>query len=258
MTNRLQNNKNVKDTKYILMGNGGDGTIALLQWALETDLTSFCFVSIDTGFAHHAWEQRIQHIHAWLEEKQISFCRLSAKAFPEWIQARASFPSIQFPWCASVLKGLPYNDFFDEIDPFNHTTIVMAKTKFDARSSSDLPEYIEASAYFGDRRVWHPLYNTDIKNFQRLIHATGFKLLGHRSLECEPCIYNTTSDFARLHTKEVQRLRALEAELQQTMFTQPVHAMQVAAASAVLPEIKVEHYLNQFDGGCGMPYGCGL
>jgi 3'-phosphoadenosine 5'-phosphosulfate sulfotransferase (PAPS reductase)/FAD synthetase len=244
--------------RYLLVGNGGNGTIALLQWALTQTFTHIEFVSIATGFCDRAWEERMQTIHAYASQHEIHEQRLSAQPLPLWIRKKNSFPSKKFPWCAQVLKGLVINDYLDQIDPSGNVTVVLAKRQADSRASQQLTEWRDRNPYFGDRRVWLPLWQLTDSDCQRAVSDAGFSWLPHRSLECDPCTYNTEQDFARLPDEALARTAALEQELGVNMFGQPLPEI-VQQARAVLPKMtETAHSLNQFDMGCGAPYGCGI
>jgi hypothetical protein len=242
---------------YIFTGNGGNGTVALLQWVYEQSIAGE-FIWVNTGFAHHSWLQRQEEIAEFATRIGLRFISIEATPLSQWIRARHSFPSIKFPWCASVLKGLPLNAWLDEHDSECMRTVVLAKARCLSRGLTDLPEFIAGDAKFGARRVWHPLYNHSQEDFLALITRANFPLLSHRALECDPCVYNTSNDFAHLSSTEIARVAALENEVQHTMFGEPIASLSNQKVSDTEGADTIALDYSAFDAGCGAPFGCGL
>lgn len=249
---------NAQHPHYVLLGNGGNGTIAALQWVLTQSIPNVEFISIATGFSDAAWEERLQTIHAFAKKHGLREQRLAAQPLPLWIRTKNSFPSKKFPWCAQMLKGLVINDYLDDIDPRGQAIVILAKRHQDSRASQQLPEWIDRSPHFAERRVWHPLWQITDADCQQLVHTAGYSWLPHRSLECDPCIYNTPQDFARIPTEALSRTEALEQDMKMTMFGAPIHTCVQQAQVASVSMHTDDFPLNQFDMGCGAPYGCGI
>jgi hypothetical protein len=243
---------------YLLVGNGGNGTVAALQWIIHSGLANVTFVSVATGFCDVSWEERIDTIHEFARLHGIPEKRLHAKAFAHWVEKKNSFPSRKFPWCAQMLKGFPINDYLDDIDPAGNVIVILAKLRSNSRASEQVTEWLEGSPHFGQRRVWHPLWTMSQEESQRLVHEAGFAWLAHRSLECDPCIYNSNADFVRLSSEAEARVTALEKNVQAPMFGQPLAIMIKNAQAENDHSLCSEYPLNQFDMGCGAPYGCGI
>jgi len=126
----------------------------------------------------------------------------------------------------------------------------------------NLPEYIEESEHFGERRVWYPLYQHDRQARDDLIKRAGFEVLPHRSLECDPCIHSNKRDLSRLDEVSIKRVDRLEKTIDCSMFDIRNNAqssgINVAVANAKNDNIEDKEGLyEQFDMGCGSPYACG-
>uniref|UniRef100_UPI000374A920 hypothetical protein n=1 Tax=Legionella tunisiensis TaxID=1034944 RepID=UPI000374A920 len=180
---------------------------------------------------------------------------LSAQAtFAEMVIDRKQFPSRKFQWCASFLKGLAILTHLDELDPACEAYIVSGKRQLDSRRYANLQEFEQQDDLYQGRTLWHPLWQTGNEAFTALIKRAGFSLLPHQSLECSPCIHANLGELKRLDAQALQRLDKLEQQINQTMFQQPINQL---AKCSVKGRIKENLGLQQFDLGCGAPWGCG-
>lgn len=246
----------------IIFGNYGDGTIALIQWAHENALDDVTVCTIETGFASTSeiWQQHLQKGQTLALKYGFKVKTLSAvMTWSELILQRQAFPNPQFSWCAGWLKGVTVLDYLDEIDPSCMATILLPKHTTSVRGDVLLPEWEEHSPHFGDRRVWHPLYNFNDTAFYDLIHCAGFVPLHHRSLECASCIYSTPTDLSRLTDADQSKVAELEHRLQQPLFAASAYDGAEGIAAVVewaqkqpLKQNKIEYAL-----GCGTPFACG-
>jgi len=227
----------------VIHSNYGDESIALVQWAFEQGLNA-TVVSIDTGWAAEAWQQRVQRGQRHAEDCGFQVERLISKiTFSEAVLGRCAFPSSQFQWCTGLLKGLPFLDWLEAIDGAGDVIVLLAKRKTAALAHLTLKEWVEVCEYHGDRTVWHPLFDLPDDERDALLERAKFTPLGHRSLECEPCINSTAKDMARLSIKDSQKLRSLEKEI---------------GASWGTPPKAPQKYLDLFYRSCGNHFGCGL
>ncbi|MDE5037814.1 hypothetical protein NAI57_10930, partial [Francisella tularensis subsp. holarctica] len=65
-----------------------------------------CILSVDTGFAAANWNSYLEAVFDCLTKENISYFHLkSENTFQDLVLARKQFPSQQFSWCASFLKG---------------------------------------------------------------------------------------------------------------------------------------------------------
>ena len=239
----------------IIFGNFGNQTIALIQYAHEQAFNDVYVISVDTGWAAETWQSRVEQGEALARQYGFKVVRLSSKAsFADLVRDRQQFPSKKFQWCAGFLKGLPLLDWLDQHDSACEATIILGKRRADSRANAKLTEFIDESEHYGERRVWHPLYKYDDSEFAALIERAGFEVLEHRSLECDPCIHNTSSDFRRMSDSDIKRLRNLEVEVHKLMFREPIDGM---VGNAHYYASEDENKEEQFYMGCGSPFACG-
>lgn len=248
--------------KHVIIGNYGNNTIALLQWLIEAKLSACGIVSIDTGWAAHNWHERVAQGEAYAGAHGVQVVRLqSPLSFQELAQDRGAFPSVKYQWCAGLLKGAVLNAWLDECDPQAEVIILLAKCRASARGWANLPEYIAESAHYGDRKIWHPLYNHTLVERDQLIRRAGFVPLNHHSLECDPCVHANLSDFQRIAAEDIEKTTHLEHEVVATMF--PDYAVKTQDFRQLVHwarQQKSEPSTNNdeaFALGCGSPWGCG-
>lgn len=242
-----------KSYPYILFGNYGNNTIALIQWCIEKNIQQLTVVSVDTGFAEPAWLIRIKEAEQYCLAHGFKVERLKAlESFQDCVRQRGQFPSQKFQWCAGLLKGVTLLDWLDVVDIRMQYTIMLAKRKNTALGIP-LSEWIERSEHYGERRVWHPLFDCAEAEYHRLIQSAGFDILPHQSMECAPCIHASDADFARLSQSAIARTDALEKEIGQPMFHDTIEKM-VSKASIS----KTTSSRATVDMGCGDPYACGI
>lgn len=224
--------------KYVIRANCSDESIALIEYMDQLKLTG-TVVYIDTGWAAKGWDRRVQATKEWVLTKGFSFVALkSPMTFSELVRDRKAFPSRKFQWCAGLLKGIPLLQWLDEQDPSCETVVCIAKRQ--ARMREPLPEFIEECEYHGDRRVWHPLWQTTDETLQGLLAFVPLAPHARRSLECDPCVNSSPFDLTGLQAEDFAKTLALEQEIK---------------ASLVYPAC-FDH--NLFSLGCGDPFGCGL
>ena len=235
---------------YYIIGNFGNHSIALAQWAIENITDELKFIAVDTGWAAREWSRRVDTCKRYLEKNHIEVCMLNAKAtFADMVRQRGQFPSQKFQWCAGFLKGLAINDFLDEHDPLCQAYLVFGKRKSDSRVNALLSEYQTNSEHYNDRTLWYPLLDCDDNQFHHLIKRSGMAVLAHRSLECQPCIHSSANEIHNLNKHDLIRLNQLEEQVKSKMF--PDSLTKINSMSKKISNIA------QFDMGCGSPWGCG-
>ena len=83
--------------------------------------------------------------------------------------------------------------------------ILLGKYRAKSPALITLPEFIEESEHYGERKVWHPLYDHTQEEIVSLVQRSGLSLLHHRSLECDPCVNNTDADFFTFTARSILR-----------------------------------------------------
>lgn len=236
----------------IIFGNYGNPTVAAIQWAFEQGLPIDAVISIDTGWAGRGWLTRVEQAEKFVKKCGFTAVRLVAKPlFEELMIDRGNFPSTKFQWCAGFLKGLTLLDWLDKHDAAAEATIILGKRRLDSKLNFDLPEYIESSEHYGDRKIWYPLFNHSDPDYQKLLQHSGLPILTGRSLECDPCVNSFGKDLARLADSDMQKTKQLEAKVGSHIFSLPIEEMRKQARESKQDSDRL------FDMGCGSPFACG-
>lgn len=242
--------------KYLIFGNFGDNTIALIQWAHLQRLESVVVAHVETGLGASQWQERVAQGQQLARQFQFATVTLTPTLdFTQLIKDRKDFPSVKYQWCTTFLKALPLLNFLDEHDPSNNTMILLGSRKADSRARSNLPTFIEESEYYGDRSVSYPLCDFTNEQRDRLIKLAGFEVLNSRSLECNPCVHFEYNHFAHLPLETVEKIAALEQEISKCMFKQKPLSEIVISADKISSRTKTG--IESFDLGCGSRYVCG-
>lgn len=248
---------------HIIFGNYGNETIALIQWAAKSKLNNVYVVSIDTGWAAEWWKYRVRQSEQLAKQYGFIVERLTSKpSFARLIKQQQDFPSTKYQWCASFLKGLVFFDWLDSVDPAGEALILLGKRRVASSTSANLPEFIEESEHYGERKVWYPLYDCSNETFTELIFRSGLSYLPHRSLECDPCVNNSWADFMRLQSNDIEKTANLEKNLQQSMFA-PQNYDGAKDIEQVVDWVKKQKKSANVapsiaEMGCGTPFACGL
>ncbi|MFI4954950.1 MAG: phosphoadenosine phosphosulfate reductase [Gammaproteobacteria bacterium] len=249
---------------YIIIGNYGNDTLALIQWAVEHALVNVTVVSVDTGWAAPSWAKHVLECEARVREQGYQVVRLvSTTSFTNLIKQRGYFPTPKFQWCANVLKGAPILLWLDQHDPSVSARVLLGHRRVSARSKQNLPEHISESDSFAGRDVYYPLATMSTVKRDKLLSHAGVVPLTHRSLECDPCINSDTFDLSLLNQDEIQRLNELEVAVGKMMF---VHLTDKLSDGGILNIIKNAEKVSSSakssdvleNMGCGDPYGCGI
>jgi len=251
--------------QYTIFGNYGNGTIALLQWVIESNLSSkTSVISVDTGWAAPDWEERVNQAEIFARNHDIEVIRLKSPSnFSKLIINRNAFPDLKFQWCSAFLKGLPMMDYLNAHDPNNETIIVSPKVPFMARINQAMKEFIDQDLYF-ERKIWQPFYQITRSEWENLIKRTKqFSVLSHRALECDPCIVNDNRDMLRMKKSTIKQVQKLEKRVNRPMFSPKAYGG-AQGIEAVIHYIKntssQEHQNNYYDNamqGCGSHWFCG-
>jgi len=245
----------------IISSSFGNDSIALIQWAYENKLDC-TVVYIDTGWSGGGWESRIEDGEQFAKHCGFEFARIKPEVqFEELMQMKKGFPNQRFQWCSGLLKGIPFLNWIDEIDPDCKEVVMVGKRRSESRERAKTPEFIESSDYHGGRKLWHPLYKHGDLERDALLERAGFEPLPHRSLECHPCVNANRDDFKLLNPLDVERVAKLESIVGKTMFRPARHNGAIGIVNVVEWAKRgkyIEGQEDMFDSGCGGFYGCGL
>lgn len=203
----------------VISSSYGNDSVALIQWAKENDLPDVTVVFIDTGWSAPGWLDRVATMEDWV--RSLGFAAVHIKPeiqFEELMRRKKGFPSQRLQWCSGLLKGLPFLTWIDDVDPECKAVVLIGKRREESIDRKDTPEFVDASIYHGGRKIWHALYLHVKAQRDELIRRAGFEPLPHRSKECSPCINANKGDLVSLCSSDIDKVKSLESETNQTMF----------------------------------------
>jgi 3'-phosphoadenosine 5'-phosphosulfate sulfotransferase (PAPS reductase)/FAD synthetase len=210
--------------KYVISSSYGNDSVSMIQWAREQKLQDLTVVFIDTGWAAPGWLDRVARMEQWVQSIGFNVAHLkSGIGFEELIVSKKGFPSQRYQWCSAMLKGIPFLNWIDDADPDREAIVMIGKRREESQERADTPEFIEASEFHGDRKVWHPLYMHTEAMRNELLCRAGIAVLPHRSKECSPCVNANKGDLRQLTENDIARVEALESKVGKTMFRPKRH-----------------------------------
>ena len=240
---------------HVVFGNYGNESLALIEWTRQENLKNVTVISVDTGAASASWLAHVTSAEAYVRRCGFTAVRLRAQPdFAQEVLRRHAFPSQQFQWCASLLKGITLLNYLDNVDPQAAAVVLLAKRRLAARTWYDLPEWEIDNPYFGERKVWHPLHQHDRQARDALLRTAGFVPMTHRSLECEPCIFNQPHEFERLSFARQQAVADLELAAGVTMFAEAIGSL---CQQQHKQQVSSTEFGEQFAKSCGDHFACG-
>ncbi len=211
---------NVFKLRYAISVSYGNDSIALMQWAYERGLRGGVAVTYcDTGWSAPGWPQRVIEGERFARSLGYTPIRCSSIGMQELVRTRKGFPGNAQQFCTAHLKGLPFLEWIDEVDPDGDAIVMIGKRREESVKRRQTREIIgEGSEYHGMRKVWHPLYAHTKAERDALLSRASFEVLPHRSDECSPCVNANREDFLRLTPGTIERVNDLEVDVGQPMF----------------------------------------
>ena len=247
----------------IISSSCGNDSIALIQWAIENDVSNLVVTYLDTGWSAPGWADRVERISGWCESKDIPFFKIKSMGMEDLVRMKKGFPSNQHQFCTQWLKGVPFLTWIDEYDPEFKAKVLVGKRRVESKARANTPEFIENSEHHGGRTLWHPLYKHTDEMRNELLDRAGFEILPHRSQECSPCVNANKNDFLLLKPEQIQRVNDLEVEIGRSMFrpkrfnAMGIHGVMTWAKYGKR-KMRLEPGEIEQGSGCDGAYGCGL
>lgn len=202
----------------VISASYGNDSVAMIQWAHETGLADVTVAYCDTGWAAPYWPQRVAQGEALAQSYGFQTVRCKSLGMAELVRMKKGWPGNGQQFCTMHLKGLPFLQWIDEVDPDCKAFVLIGKRRAESEKRKNTPEFIESSEHHGGRTVWHPLYMHTDEARNALLASAGFEVLPHRSRECSPCVNANRPDFLDLTPGEVERVCELEVEIGKPMF----------------------------------------
>ncbi len=243
---------------HIIISNYSKRSLALIQWAAERSLPEVTVCYVDTGWSAQGWLEFVSAAERFCRGRGFRVRRLASRVtFADLMDIKRGFPSRKHQWCSLHLKGITLLQWLDEIDADCRATLLLARGAGGESFEKQVPEFVEESEYHGGRRVWHPLFDTDDSELERLFSATGLTLPAGCS-ECAPCINSSAAELCRLSEEDIRRIEELEEELGVPMFT--VGDAAESGIRAVIHRAREQNPDDErrpFKYGCSAEFGCG-
>jgi 3'-phosphoadenosine 5'-phosphosulfate sulfotransferase (PAPS reductase)/FAD synthetase len=202
----------------VISASYGNDSVALIQWAHERQLPDVTVAYCDTGWGAPSWPARVAKGEslAWKYGFKTVTCR--SIGMQELVRLKSGWPGNGQQFCTAHLKGLPFLQWIDEVDPECKAIVLIGKRRAESEARKNIAEFMPNSEYHGGRTIWHPLYAHTDQERNALISGAGFEVLPHRSKECSPCVNANRDDFLRLTPGEIERVSDLEAEIGKPMY----------------------------------------
>ncbi len=249
---------------YVISSSYGNDSMALIQWAYENKLDDVTIVFIDTGWSGHKWLDRVREGELFAVNYGFSIVRIKPDMqFRELMLHKKGFPNGVAQWCSGLLKGIPFLNWIESIDPDLKSTVLIGKRRSESIKRANIPEILEESEYHGGRKLWHPLFDHSEIERNDLLSRANFDVLPHRSQECQPCVSLSRKGLRILKEPDIIKTEKLEKEVGNLIFRSGSHG----GAIGIREVIKWANYGrgayiygqdDLFDEGCGSPFGCGL
>lgn len=249
--------------KHVISASYGNDSMAMLQWAHEHCIQDVTVAYCDTGWAAPGWELRVAEGEALAQRLGFKTVQLQSMGMEALVKMKSGFPMHGQQFCTAWLKGLPFLQWIDDMDPECSAIVMIGKRRVESEGRKGTPEWVEASEYHGGRKVWHPLYLHSDDTRDALLRRACVEKLLHRSDECSPCANANRGDLRRLSGRQIGKLAALEEAVGQPMFREATHG----GAQGIEQAVRWAKYSpgqykpgidDLFEVGCGSPFGCGL
>lgn len=246
---------------HVISASYGNDSVAMIQFAWERELTDVHVTYCDTGWSAEWWPVRVEAGERLAKRYGFVTHRVNSIGFAKLARIKSGFPANGLQFCTAHLKGVPFLQWADEIDPGAEALILIGKRRAESAARAAIPEFVPNSDYHGGRTIWHPLFRHTDAERDALLSSAGFEPLPHRSLECNPCVNANRSDFRRLTDAEIKKVADLESEIGKPMFRP-----ERFGATGIVGVVNWAKYSpgqakagqdDLFDLGCGSPFGCG-
>lgn len=260
---------------YALSVSWGNDSLAMLQWAHDIGLGLWgkvYAVYCDTGWAKPGWEQRVEQGEAFARQCGFEPVHLKSIGMEELVRTKKGWPGNGQQFCTAHLKGVPFLEWIDEVDPQREAVVLIGKRRAESEKRKDTPEFVEQSEYHGDRCIWHPLYLHSHEDRNATLASAGILpppadwngthdklyLLPHRSDECSPCVNANRGDINRLGPDEMAKVNRIECGVGKPMF-RPKRFNGMGIYGVVMWARYGKNHeadIPEEESGCGSPFGC--
>ena len=198
---------------HIVFSSGGNDSVATIQWAFENGLDNVVVAYSDTQWASPTWQSRIDRVSNWVRDNGGKMIVIGSEGFPNLVRRKKAFPANGMGFCSYELKIKPAMEWLEGFDPDKSATCYTGVMRIESENRKNWPETLEESPNHGGRRLVSPLACMTLYQRDELLIRAGFDVLGHRSMECSPCINATIKDIQQIDSADVIKVINLEVEM---------------------------------------------
>ena len=191
---------------HVISSSYGNDSVALIAWAAREQLDHVVVVYCDTGWADPQWEDRVELCEEWVHDLGFKSHRVESMGMEALVKMKKAFPCNQFQFCTMHLKGIPFLQWLDDVDPECEATVLIGKRRAESPARRKIKEFVDYSEHHGGRILWCPLYKHSDEDRDDLLDEHGFTPLPHRSQECSPCVNASREDLVWLQPEQLEKV----------------------------------------------------
>jgi len=206
---------------YVIKASYGNDSVALIQWAHESQLQRVATLYNDTGWAHPDWPARVEKLEDWVSSLGFEPNRTKSIGLEQLVRNKKSWPRQGIQFCTAELKIKPTLEWMDRVDPLKLATSVIGIRREESGNRKSFPEFQYSSPNEGGRDIWAPLVSYTESDRDALLKRAGVEPLPHRSMECYPCINSNRADLQQLTEQRVAEIETIETSLGFTSNNKP-------------------------------------
>lgn len=197
----------------IIFGSGGNDSVALVQWAIENNLSDLHVAYSNTGWAADFWADRLDRFRSLVESNGGTYHEIQSEGMVDLVTRKKGWPRNGMAFCSYELKIKPAMEWLEKIDVEKSATCLVGIRREESARRANWPEWVEESENHGGRSLHSPLVRHSEEMRNNLIIRAGFDILPHRSMECYPCVNASRSDIAMLSPSRVDYIESVEIGL---------------------------------------------
>jgi 3'-phosphoadenosine 5'-phosphosulfate sulfotransferase (PAPS reductase)/FAD synthetase len=202
---------------YFVFTSYGNDSIGLIQELHERGMADVSCIFSDTGWAAPWWLDRVEAGESLAKSYGFSCYRTESEGMVELVKRKRGWPQGgAAAFCTAELKIKPGLKLLDALDPDFEGTCVTGVRRQESRNRRSALEWMASSERHGGRELWQPLVRHTAEQRDELIIRAGFEVLGHRSMECYPCVHANINDLRLLDTDRIALIDTTEKELGHT------------------------------------------
>ena len=197
----------------VIFASYGNDSIALIQFALESNLKDVHVAYSDTGWSADWWNDRVLKAEDWVKSIGFTPHRIRSEGMESLVMRKKAWPrggGGKYQFCTEALKKEPARQWLDLMDPLCETTCMTGIRREESENRRDAPKWVTASESHGGRELWQPLVRHTAFQRDDLIAKTPIPVLPFRSKECWPCVNARKGELRLLDDEAIERIERIE------------------------------------------------